>query len=259
VQSNILAIIPARGGSKRLPGKNIKELDGRPLIAYSVLAAQSTPSITHTILASDIEDGIKLATEYKVAWCRLIDENTQDESTLAGSLRQSTWAYQHVWSITFDWVVLLQPTCPLRQPSLLERWINQVLNTPDCDGGLTVDKGGFKLGACDSNGFFYPNYKPMTPKANAEEYIGRENGVWYMFKAENVLKGQPFGGRMIPIECPPEQSIANVDQQMDWDIMEFLYHHLHYDDLYNEIERRLNNENYTQGLQHTNHFSPLSR
>jgi len=232
---NILAIIPARGGSKRLPGKNIKELNGRPLIAYSVLVAQETFSIGDIAIGTDSLTIMELYEATKSRYCVPLPSGlTTDSSTLTETMRY-VCAYG---STKPDWVVLLQPTCPLRQPSLIERWIQEVLHTPNCEGGLTVDKGGFKLGYCDSSGYFTPDYKPMTSKADAKKKWGRENGVFYMFKAENVLKGKPFGKctRMIPLECPREQSLANIDTQLDWNLTEFLFQRYGYDLMFKHLE-----------------------
>lgn len=241
--TNILAIIPARGGSKRLPGKNIKELDGRPLIAYSVLAAKAVIAIKHICVATDDDDVFNFAWENNNIdlATHLPEHLTTDTSTLTDTLKYTLEFNQEhgIRAKGVDWIVLLQPTCPLRQPSLINRWIQQVLATPNCDGGLTVDRGGYKLGNCSSDGYFNPEYKPMTPKQNAHnKNKARENGVFYMFRAENVLKGQPWGKcmRMIPLECPPEQSLANVDEQLDWDIMEFLYYKKGYKELFGELD-----------------------
>lgn len=241
MDNNILAIIPARGGSKRLPGKNIKEFNGRPLLEYSILTAKAIRSIEHIILASDIENAIPIATRNKVAWCRLLEENTQDASTLVGTLQQTIKAYQHVWNIIFDWVVLLQPTCPLRQPSLVERWIQQVLADEEADGALTVEQGNYKLGKVIKilDEYYTPDYPPMTPKADIKPML-RENGVFYMFKAANVLAGKPWGERrMIPLETPREQSLANIDTQLDWDIADFLYTKHGYDRMFKDLEFNL--------------------
>jgi len=236
MNDNIVAIIPARSGSKRLPGKNVKLLDDRPLVAYSVLVAAATDTIDEIIIAADEHRILRAADHYGPVSCvELPEELTTDDSTLIGTLKYT----MEEMNSNFDWVVLLQPTCPLRQPSLIERWIHEVLNKPHCDGGLTVDKTGFKLGYCDLQGYFTPDYIPMIAKTAGSRNWGRENGVFYMFKASNVLQGKPFGSRMIPLINPPEQSIANIDNQLDWDITEFLYHTKGYKEMFDKIDKEL--------------------
>ena len=237
--NKILAIIPARGGSKRLPGKNIRQLDGRPLIAYSILAAKSTLLIDDVVVASDSLDISQAANQYHAVHNYLDPKLTIDAATLVGSLKETVLAYGDIIA-TPEWIVLLQPTCPLRQPSLINKWIQEVLNKPNCDGGLTVDKSGFKLGYCDLSGFYTPDYIPMTSKASGSRHWGRENGLFYMFKAENVLNGKPFGKRMIPLENPPIQSLANIDTQLDWDVTEYLFHAKGYKGMFDTLEMDLN-------------------
>lgn len=235
---SILAVIPARGGSKRLPGKNIKLLDGRPLLAYSVLVANATQSINHVAVATDSQEIADTALDHHTEIVYHLPKSlTGDRDTLLGTL-------QLVLEESMDkpeWVVLLQPTCPLRLPSLVERWIQQVLRDPKADGGLTVDKGGHKIGLCDREGYFSHEYEPMTPKTQVAQNKGRENGVFYMFKASNIRAGRPFGRehRMIPFETPPEQSLANVDTQVNWDITELLYFNHRYKTLFAELENNL--------------------
>jgi len=233
----ILAIIPARGGSKRLPGKNLKLLDNRPLVTYSVLASMATNMINETIVVSDDNEILDKAQSYNWALSLPLPASlTTDEATLTGTLKYSLEQF----TCSFDWVVLLQPTCPLRQPSLIDKWIQEVLSKSNCDGGLTVDKSGYKLGYCDIHGYFTPEYMPMVAKTIGSRNWGRENGVFYMFKASNVLKGKPFGNRMIPLETPPLQSIANIDTQLDWDITEFLYYTKGYKEMFYLIDKELN-------------------
>jgi len=235
---NITAIIPARVGSKRLPGKNIKHLDGRPLIAYSVLTALSIRSVNRVVVASDsdmiLNEAYTVEDGGETILVKLPPDLTTDDAPLTETLK---YAVEHSIGGS-DWVVLLQPTCPLRQPGLCERWIQTVLanNTAQpTDGLLTVDHKGYKVGY-DHNGFMHPHYDPMTPKADIIPSL-IENGVFYMFKTENVLKGEPWpykvwddlinnyvnvSSRMIPVTCPPEQSLANIDTPLDWFITEFL-------------------------------------
>ncbi len=237
---NITAIIPARGGSKRLPGKNIKLLDGRPLIAYSVLTALRIPSINQVVVTSDSREIREAA--YRSGVDCVSEDVIPDDTTLSGSLKYAVETMMNYGHPQSDWVILLQPTCPLRQPSLCERWIQQVLEDAQSNGCLTVDTDGYKLGGWNHLNHFLPHYSPMTAKQDVYQYK-RENGVFYMFKTENVLKGKPWGDdgcQMIPVTCPPEQSLANIDTQLDWNITEFLFHQYSYHVLFNQIEKEIN-------------------
>src|SRR3970282_3047410 len=112
-----IAIIPARGGSKRLPEKNILSLGGIPLIAHSILFAQKNSSIVSDIYVSTDDEAIeKVALQYGA---KVIDR----PKSLSGDFEPTITAVQHVLgniSCIIDNVILLQPTNPLRPENLLE-------------------------------------------------------------------------------------------------------------------------------------------
>jgi len=225
---SVVAIIPARGNSKRLKGKNIRELDGRPLIAYSCLVAQACNTIDRVIVASDSRDILEAARPYAD---RMIvpEQFTTDSAPLTETL-QCVIAHTH----GYDWVVLLQPTCPLRQPSLVDKWIREI-EGKDVDGVVSVDLDNYKIGSQAGN-LYAPTYIPMTPKALLQPLM-RENGVLYVFKTENVLHGFPFTYRMVPVQTPKDQSLANVDDQFTWDLMEHFYYTMGYQDMFTRMEQ----------------------
>lgn len=108
----ILCIIPARGGSKRLPGKNIKLLKGKPLIAYSIIAAKGSQYLDRVIVSTDDESIAKVATEYgaEVPFMRP-GELASDTATTLSVLQHATKFFEDKREL-FDIVVLIQPTVP---------------------------------------------------------------------------------------------------------------------------------------------------
>ncbi len=130
---NILAIIPARGGSKGLPGKNIKLIAGHPLIAYSIKAALESPSITRVIVSTDSDEIAKVAKAYgaEVPFIR--------PSELAGDLSTDLEVFTHAleWlkineKYEPDIVVQFRPTSPVRFIHDIEICINKMLD-PEAD------------------------------------------------------------------------------------------------------------------------------
>jgi CMP-N,N'-diacetyllegionaminic acid synthase len=119
----VLAIIPARGGSKRLPGKNIRSLMGKPLIAWTIEAAQRSGVIDHAIVSTDDETTAKVAEAWgaKVPWMR--------PAELATDVASSMDVINHVLDRLqlegekYDLTVLLQPTSPFRAPSTVARGV----------------------------------------------------------------------------------------------------------------------------------------
>ena len=130
MKPEILALIPARGGSKGLPNKNILPLAGHPLIAYSIKAALSSPSITRTIVSTDAEAIASVARRYgaEVPFLRPA-EYAQDHSLdYAVFVHALEWLSQHE-GYRPDFVVQFRPTSPLRSVELIEACIQKLVHS----------------------------------------------------------------------------------------------------------------------------------
>jgi len=128
----IIAVIPARSGSKGLPNKNIKELAGKPLIAYSIMAAQKTKLIDRIIVSTDSEEYASLAIEYKaeVPFLRPA-ELAGDSSTDYDFVKHLLdWLTENEGN-TPEYIIHLRPTTPLRDPSILNNSIEKFMNNAE--------------------------------------------------------------------------------------------------------------------------------
>lgn len=130
----ILAIIPARGGSKGLPGKNIRLLSGHPLIAYSILAAKQSKQITRTIVSTDDETIASVAKEYGAAVPFI------RPSAIAQDLSTDFEVFTHalLWlkeneAYLPDYIVQLRPTSPVRLNGMIDACIDKMLQHPGAD------------------------------------------------------------------------------------------------------------------------------
>jgi N-acylneuraminate cytidylyltransferase len=134
---NVLAIIPARSGSKRLPGKNIKELCGKPLISWTIEAALSEPTLNEVIVSTDCENIAKISVNCgaKVPYLRP-KSLAADESTTVDVIRSIIEYYSNIGK-TFDFVMLLQPTSPLRTSKHISEAIS-LLKEKDADSVISV-------------------------------------------------------------------------------------------------------------------------
>ena len=125
----IIAVIPARFGSKGLPGKNIKELAGKPLIAYSIMAAQRTKLIDRIIVSTDSEKYASISKDYgaEVPFIRP-NEYSGDDSTDYDFVKHLLdWLTENEGN-TPDYIIHLRPTTPLRDPSVLDNSIEKFMN-----------------------------------------------------------------------------------------------------------------------------------
>lgn len=127
---SFLAIIPARGGGKRLPGKNILPLAGKPLIAWSILAGIGSKYLDEVMVSSDDDEIIKIAGQYNanVPFKRPIALAT-DEASTADVIRHVLDFYRTKYNREFDYIVLLQPTSPLRNSAHIDEAIEQLCGT----------------------------------------------------------------------------------------------------------------------------------
>ena len=130
----ILAIIPARGGSKGLPGKNIRPLLNHPLIAYSILAAQQSTLVTRTIVTTDDDAIATVAKQYgaEVPFKRPT-EFAQDLTTDFDTFTHALNWLKETENYIPDYVVQLRPTSPVRLTGMIDTCIQKMLNEPQAD------------------------------------------------------------------------------------------------------------------------------
>ena len=134
---NILAIIPARSGSKGVKDKNIKLLAGRPLIEYAIMAAKSSVSISRLIISTDSERIAKIADKLgvEVPFIRP-KELARDNSSLV-SVNQHAFSFFKEKGISYDAVLSLQPTNPFVTAETIEKIINLFISS-QCDSVTTI-------------------------------------------------------------------------------------------------------------------------
>ncbi len=122
-----LAIIPARGGSKRLPRKNVMELAGKPLIAWTIEAALQSHFIDEVVVTTDNSEIINVAEEHgaNVPFVRPLSLSDDNASTVDVVLHAVSYFMKK--KITFDFIVLLQPTSPLRAATHIDEAISKVI------------------------------------------------------------------------------------------------------------------------------------
>lgn len=123
-----ISIIPARGGSKRFPGKNIHDFMGKPLIAHSIDCSRECKAICHTYVSTDDEQIKQVSLQYGA---EVIDRPAELGSDFATSADGMKNAVEQLMSrgIEFDYVILLQATNPLRPTSLLDDAIKVIEET----------------------------------------------------------------------------------------------------------------------------------
>ena len=213
----IPCIIPARGNSKGIPRKNLVDVGGKPLIAWSIEQAQATPSIDEVIVLSDSDEILEFARGMgATAWRRSPESATDDAPSEAGLIEVvSNHRYDKSGAVVF-----LQATSPIRQPDDIETAINhfrEVKADSLFSGrrieGYTWDASGRVLAPRDGS------RKPR--QAEKRENI-EENGSIYIFKPWVLLQfGNRLGGKVIPYVMHPLDSFQ-IDEPEDIPLIESL-------------------------------------
>ena len=213
-----IAIIPARGDSKRLPQKNLKLLGGIPLIAHSILYAKKNSAIIDDIYVSTDDAAIKkIAIEYGA---KVIDR----PESLSGDFEPTVSALKHVLlSIDFevDNVVLLQATNPLRPQNLLQEAF-EVYQKGNYESMFTVTRNHQKLGKIVSNRFIPFNYE-LGQRSQDLEPLFFENGLLYITKASLIFKEIIISENAFPFEVNSIFANVDIDTQDDLEYAEYLF------------------------------------
>lgn len=201
----ILGLIPARGGSKGLPGKNIRPLMGKPLICWTVEAAQNSSYLDKIYVSTDSQEILDATNKCGLANNRLRpDALAKDTSGVIDTIVDTlTWLSSN--GETYDMVALLEPTSPLRKSGDIDRGIEMMANS-DADSVISVGEIALE----------HPDYAKVIKNGRVESYIEAKQGmrqdlptvyfpygVLYLTNVPYLLRERKaYGGRILalPIE-----------------------------------------------------------
>lgn len=221
--ANILAVIPARGGSKGVQRKNIRHLLGKPLISYTIEAALKCDVLSEVIVSTDDEEIAAISKRYGAAVpFKRPDYLATDEAKSVDVCLHAISFFEEK-GIEFDFLVLLQPTSPLRSEKTISETVKLLLNDPSAVSAVTLTSVGNR----------HPNYvyKPIVDQSNhfrpliSQQTIGKRrqefeqyyyrNGAVYVVDV-NFLKSEK---KIVDLECSayvmPEEESINIDSEFD--------------------------------------------
>ena len=214
----ILAIIPARGGSKGVPNKNIVDVGGKPLMVWTIEAALKSKYITKTIVSSDSDAILEIAKKYQAQVIKRPAELATDEARSEPVMAHALIELAENGDI-YDYVILLQPTSPLRIAEDIDAAILTLLKS-DATALISVYEANhhpLKAFTANDNGYLnglVNNEFPFMPRQVLPKAF-YPNGAIYLIKTENFLeKNQLFTDKTIAFEMPIEKSV-DVDNLDD--------------------------------------------
>ncbi|NND61780.1 MAG: acylneuraminate cytidylyltransferase family protein [Flavobacteriaceae bacterium] len=208
-----IAIIPARGGSKRFPNKNIALLNNKPLLTYSIEFALNNNDLIDEVVVSTNDPSVKSIAE-KLG-VTVIDRPEH----LSGDNEPTITALQHVLQNqdkAFEHVVLLQATNPLRPVNLLKEAFESY-RKGNYESLMTVSRNWQKFGKIQNDKFIPFNYE-MGQRSQDLEPLYFENGMLYISKASLIKEGRILGEDNFPmiVEHPYAQIDIDEEEDLEW-------------------------------------------
>ena len=220
-QLMILAVIPARSGSKSVKDKNIRPLGGRPLMAWSIKAGLACKQIDQVVVSTDSDKYAQLAKFYGAEVINRPAELAQDETPMIKVL-------QHALSVkTADIIVLLDPTSPFRLVKDIEACLGKI-NEPETDSAVTVTEAEhnpyFIMGTIGHNDYWqFPLVKPDQSIIRRQDApkVWQLNAAVYVIKKAIIEAGKIFTEKTKAVVMPAERSV-HIDTKMDFKFAEYL-------------------------------------
>lgn len=218
-----IAVIPARGGSKRLPGKALIELQGKPLIAHTIRAAIESDRFKKVVVSSDSLDILDAATTFGAIAHRRSDELAGDETptapVLLDLLEQET-----AKGINWDVLACLYATAPLRTAQDICAVVD-LLDTDNCDFAMAVceaDRPVHQSLTLDDNGTLTSVWPEMINlnSQDAPAYLFG-NGSTYAVNVPAFIKSKSLYGQGLKGYVMPRERSVDINTQEDFDLMHY--------------------------------------
>lgn len=218
MQNKILAIIPARSGSKGLAHKNIKLLNGKPLMAYTIEAARKSGIFSNIIVSTDSKEYAEVAKKYGAETPYLRNKDISGDEATTVDVIIDTINQLKKMGKTYDYFMLLQPTSPLRNASdikesmqlALEKDANAIVSMCECEHPIewTRRLSGEKC----LDGFL----EGKASRRQEEERAYRLNGAIYLAKVDYFLQCKQFYKEKCFAYIMPQEHSIDIDTIYDF-------------------------------------------
>jgi len=224
----VVAVVPARGGSKGIAGKNLRPIRGQSLVARAARAIAESLIVDRAVCSTDDP---RIADEAKRAG---LDVPDLRPAVLATDEAKSVDVWRHAWRDieqrdrrTYDLSILVEPTSPLRRPDDLRRTLTALLDN-DAKAAATVSRTPahftphktLTIGENDRIGFYLPGGAAFARRQDIPTYYHR-NGVCYAARRDTILQN----GTILEDDCVAvilDRPLVNIDEPFDLEIAELL-------------------------------------
>ena len=229
----ILGVITARGGSKGIPGKNIKLLGGKPLIAYTIEAAKKSKLITHLIVSTDDESIAKVCRDCgaDVPFMRP-KELAEDKTPHLPVMVHALDFMEKKLGTTFDYTVIFQPTSPFRTIDDIDGTLQKLIESgaQSAVSLCEVESSGHPMKIKKLEGDRVLPYCIEEPEGVRRQDLPtaykRSSAVYAMRRDLIMKEGRLYGDYIVGYIVPADRSI-DIDTPLDWLKAEYLLEQLH--------------------------------
>jgi CMP-N,N'-diacetyllegionaminic acid synthase len=214
----VLGIIPARGGSKGIPKKNIKFLNCKPLIAYTIEAALQS-KLDGVIVSTDCKEIASISRKYGAEVAIRVSELAQDDTPTLDALQYTV----NKLDVKYDAIMTLQPTSPLRGVNHINEAIDIFKNDVDSDSLVSVVRVPHNFmpeKLMNFTGKYLTGSRKIKRRQEVENMFARNGAAIYITKIDK-LDEYIFGGKVIPYFMKKIDSF-DIDDMEDWEIVERL-------------------------------------
>jgi len=225
-----IAIITARGGSKRIPKKNIRDFCGKPIIAYSIQAALESGIFDEVMVSTDSEEIAEIARMYGAAVPFLRSEKTSDDyATTKDVLLEVLEQYEKTGN-RFDEMCCIYPTAPFVTAEKLTHAIMLLRENENADQVMPVVSFSFPPQRCNvinEMGYVeyrFPEYR-LSRSQDLEPWY-HDVGQFYCYNIEHFLAQDGLCKNILPLEIS-ELEVQDIDNEVDWQLAELKYTLLH--------------------------------
>lgn len=217
-----IAFIPARGGSKSIPLKNIKEINGKPLIYWTAKAASEASSVDKVVIATDSEKIKKTVLSLNLPKTEVYDRDPQNAADTSSTESVMLEYIENMHLDPKDKFILIQATSPMLQAEDIDRIYNTLINS-DADSIFSGVREKQFHWIETQEGIKPINYDyRKRPRRQDFQGIIAENGACYINSVENILRDKcRLSGKIIASELPAYTSYE-IDEEADWLIIEEL-------------------------------------
>ncbi|MBE5822992.1 MAG: pseudaminic acid cytidylyltransferase [Butyrivibrio sp.] len=220
-----LAMITARGGSKRIPRKNIKEFNGKPIMAYSIEAAIQSGAFDEVMVSTDDEEIAEIARKYGASVPFMRSEKTANDFATTVDVIDEVIREYHGLGKDFDLFACIYPTAPFITSDKLKEAVEK-LSASDADSLIPVVRFSYppqRAMEIHEGKLVFRQPENLAKRSQDLEPHYHDAGQFYVVRTESFLKNKGIMvGQILPMELS-ELEVQDIDNEVDWKLAEMKY------------------------------------